>query len=31
MRGLNRKVERVFYPDRKEHHWGRRRIARAQR
>jgi hypothetical protein len=23
MRALNRHVERVFNPDRKEHHWGR--------
>jgi hypothetical protein len=25
---LNRHVERVFNPDRKEHHWGRRKLAR---
>jgi hypothetical protein len=24
MRALNRQVERVFNPDRKDHHWGRR-------
>ncbi len=23
MRALNRHVERVFNPDRKDHHWGR--------
>ena len=28
MRALNRHVERVFNPDRKEHHWGRRKLAR---
>jgi hypothetical protein len=28
MRALNRKVERVFNPDRKDHHWGRRKLAR---
>ena len=28
MRGLNRQVERVFNPDRKDHHWGRRKLAR---
>jgi hypothetical protein len=28
MRALNRHVERVFSPDRKEHHWGRRQLAR---
>jgi hypothetical protein len=28
MRGLNRDVERVFNPDRKDHHWGRRKLAR---
>jgi len=26
MRALNRHVERVFNPDRKEHHWGRRKL-----
>jgi hypothetical protein len=30
MRALNRHVERVFNPDRKEHHWGRRKLARDQ-
>ena len=25
MRALNRHVERVFNPDRKDHHWGRRK------
>jgi hypothetical protein len=29
-RALNRDVERVFNPDRKEHHWERRRLARDQ-
>jgi hypothetical protein len=28
MRALNRHVERVFNPSRKEHHWGRRKLAR---
>ncbi len=28
MRALNRCVERVFNPDRKNHHWGRRKLAR---
>jgi hypothetical protein len=28
MRALNRKVERVFNPDRKDHHWGKRKLAR---
>jgi hypothetical protein len=28
MRALNRNVERVFNPDRKDHHWGRRKLAR---
>jgi hypothetical protein len=28
MRALNRRVERVFNPDRKEHHWGRPKLAR---
>ena len=28
MRALNRNVERVFNPDRKEHHWGRRKLKR---
>jgi hypothetical protein len=30
MRALNRNVERVFNPDRKEHHWGRHKLARDQ-
>jgi hypothetical protein len=29
MRALNRHVERVFNPDRKDHHWGRRKLARS--
>jgi hypothetical protein len=28
MRALNRHVERVFNPDRKDHHWGKRKIKR---
>jgi hypothetical protein len=28
LRALNRKVERVFNPDRKDTHWGRRKLAR---
>jgi hypothetical protein len=28
MRALNRHVERVFNPDRKDMHWGRRKLAR---
>src|SRR5260370_41772998 len=28
MRALNRHVQRVFNPDGKEHHWGRRKLAR---
>jgi phosphoserine phosphatase len=28
MRALNRKVERAFNPDRKDHHWGRRKLKR---
>jgi hypothetical protein len=28
MRALNRRVERVFNPNRKDHHWGRRKLAR---
>jgi hypothetical protein len=28
MRALNRHVERVFNMDRKDHHWGRRKLAR---
>jgi hypothetical protein len=30
MRALNRRVERVFNPDRKDHHRGRRKLARDQ-
>ncbi len=30
MRALNRKVERVFNPDRKDHHWGKRKLKRGQ-
>ena len=30
MRALNRRVERLFDPDRKDHHWGRRRLKRDQ-
>jgi hypothetical protein len=28
MRALNRHVERVFNPERKDPHWGRRKLAR---
>jgi hypothetical protein len=28
LRALNRDVERVFNADRKDHHWGRRKLAR---
>ena len=28
MRALNRNVEPVFNPDRKDHHWGRRKLKR---
>jgi hypothetical protein len=28
MRALNRRVERVFNPSRKDPHWGRRKLAR---
>jgi hypothetical protein len=28
MKALNRCVERVFNPDRKDHHWGKRQLAR---
>jgi len=28
MRALNRHVERVFNPDRKDSHWGKRKLAR---
>jgi hypothetical protein len=30
MRALNRNVERVIDPSRKDHHWGRRKLARDQ-
>jgi hypothetical protein len=30
MRGLKRHVERVFDPERKSHHWGKRRLKRDQ-
>ena len=30
MRALNRHVERVFNPDRKESHWGKRKLKRDQ-
>jgi hypothetical protein len=30
MRALNRHVERVFDTSRKDHHWGRRKLARDQ-
>jgi hypothetical protein len=28
MRALNRHIERVFDPSRKDHHWGHRKLAR---
>jgi hypothetical protein len=28
MQALNRHVERVFNPNRKDHHWGKRKLAR---
>jgi hypothetical protein len=28
LRALNRNVERVFNPNRKDHHWGKRKLAR---
>ena len=28
MRALNRHVKRVFNPDRKDHHWGKRKLKR---
>jgi hypothetical protein len=28
MRALNRHVQRVFNPDRKDHHWGKRKLKR---
>jgi hypothetical protein len=30
MRALNRHVERVFNPERKDHHWGRRKLKREE-
>jgi len=30
MKALNRHVERVFSPDRKETHWGKRKLKRDQ-
>ncbi len=30
MRALNRHVERVYNPDRKDHHWGRHKLKRDQ-
>ena len=30
MKALNRHVERVFNPDRKETHWGKRKLKRDQ-
>jgi hypothetical protein len=30
MKAFNRQVERAFNPDRKEHHWRRRKLARDQ-
>jgi hypothetical protein len=30
LRALNRNVERVFNPDRKERHWGKRKLARGR-
>jgi len=30
MRALNRHVERVFDPERKSHHWGKRKLKRDQ-
>ncbi len=30
MRALNRHVQRVFDPSRKDHHWGRRKLKRDQ-
>ena len=30
MRALNRHTERVFNPDRKDHHWGKRKLRRDQ-
>jgi hypothetical protein len=30
LRALNRHVERVFNPDRKDTHWGKRKLKRAE-
>jgi hypothetical protein len=30
MKALNRHVKRVFNPDRKDHHWGKRKLKRDQ-
>jgi hypothetical protein len=30
MRALHRHVERVFNPNRKDHHWGKRKLKRDQ-
>jgi hypothetical protein len=30
MRALNRHVERMFNPDRKDHHWGKRKLKRSE-
>ena len=30
MKALNRNVPRVFKPDRKDHHWGKRKLKRDQ-
>jgi hypothetical protein len=30
MKALNRHVERVFDPERKSHHWGKRKLKRDQ-
>ena len=30
MRALNRNVQREFNPDRKDHHWGKRKLKRDQ-
>jgi len=31
LRAINRRVERVFNPDRKDHRWGKRKLARDRR
>ncbi len=30
LRAINRNVEQVFNPDRKDHHWGKRKLKRDQ-